>query len=212
MSTCPRLLVCEGFEDKHFFRHLIRQRHLPDFRVIDTSSKKDRAGGITKFKEAIGAFRASETRRYNALSDILIIADNGETPPHNFKKVQDQIEALFPGRSPTRPREPSNSQPRVTILMVPWDDEPGSLESLCVGGARRAGSNVAVHVDSFVSSVGGDTWGEPRWSKAWLRTILAARFRDPFVSLADVFRYHEHLIDVLDPCFDGIAQVFESFR
>jgi hypothetical protein len=211
MSACRRLLVCEGYEDKHFFRALIKARNLPEFRVIDTSSKVDKSGGISKFKRAINAFKAQDTRPFLALSDILVVADNDTNPTQNFIQVQTQIEAVFPGRSPDRPRHASNSTPPVTILMLPWDDERGSLETVCMGGARKA-TQIGLKVDAFITDVGGEHWGEPRRGKAWLRTSLAVRHEDPFITLGHVFKYRGHLIRLDDHCFDGIAGILESLR
>src|SRR5258708_3657643 len=108
----PRLLVCEGHKDKFFFHYLIRERNLPLFHIFPSSGN----GG---FANAIRAFRTSKTKQYNALRDILIVADNDDAPIVSFSNVCDQVESLF-GERPRAPLEKTKTRPiAVTVLMIP---------------------------------------------------------------------------------------------
>jgi len=206
----PRLLVCEGHEDKFFFHHLIRERDLPSFHIWPSSGN----GG---FANAIRAFRAGRTKQYNALRNILIVADNDENPAASFSNVCDHIEQLFgSGTRPSAPLEKTKTRPiAVTVLMIPWTDVNGHLERLCIESATEADKAIAGHVQTFMDLIFADRWAsESRRGKAWLRTNLAARCsRDPFVPLGEVFRedQYRHLIPLNHRSFDRIADVLASF-
>jgi hypothetical protein len=205
----PRLLICEGHEDKLFFHHLITVRRLPQFHIMKCSGN----GG---FAEAIRAFRIDRTKQFNALRDILIVADNDETPRDNFMRVCSQIEQVFgPGTSPPDPMAKAKTTPAVTVMMIPWIEIKGHLERLCVDAAHNADRKIGGHVQTFMSMINADKWGnESRYGKAWLRTNLAARCeRDPFVPLGKVFSDSDnwHLIPMVHPSFNQIANALSSF-
>lgn len=186
MSFCPRLLICEGYEDKHFFKYLIAARNLPTFRVEDTSNPPhDRQGGISKIRRAINGIRVEHPSRFRQLSDILVVADNDEDPDGNFGRVREQIEAAL-GHAPGQPLQRTEARPRVTILMLPWTGEHGNLEALCCEAARSVDQTTGSHVDHFLALVHADQWLDTRKGKAWLRANLAARADDPFVTLGNV--------------------------
>jgi hypothetical protein len=69
-----------------------------------------------------------------------------------------QINQVFgPG---TAPKTPLQKTPRtakraaaITVLMVPWTNEHGHLERMCVEAARDANKNIAMHVDTFMNLI-----------------------------------------------------------
>jgi len=208
----PRLLICEGYEDKWFFHHLIQVRALPPFHIWPCAG----SGG---FAQAIRAFRLAYTKPYNALRDILIVADNDQTPDECFDRVCKQIEQVFgSGTAPSQPLQTARTraaEPAVTVLMIPWTGERGHLERLCVESARAADQAIGQHVQTFMDLIGADRWdNESRHGKAWLRVDLAGRCeRNPFVSLGEVFRetrYH-NLIPLNHRSFDRVANVLTRF-
>jgi hypothetical protein len=208
----PRLLVCEGAEDKLFFERLITVRQLPWFYIAD-------AKGNGEFAAAIRAFQVSRTADYNSLREILIVADNDDCPRDRFANVRTQIDRVF--GTGTAPDAPLQKTPRtatraaaITVLMIPWANEQGHLERMCVEAARDADKNIAAHVDTFMDLIRAESWrNESRFGKAWLRTNLAARCsRDPFIALGRVFteaRYNG-LIPVDHSSFDRIAEVLSG--
>ncbi len=46
----PRLLICEGREDKFFFHHLIRTRNLPPFHIWSCSGNGGLANAMRTFR------------------------------------------------------------------------------------------------------------------------------------------------------------------
>jgi hypothetical protein len=211
----PRLLICEGSDDFFFFQHLIEEWKLPRFH-IQHSGGRDPRGGISKFGAAIRAFRTQRTHIYKQLKNIVIVADNDDSPQENFEYVCKQIESVFGyGTAPTAPLDKSNTNPPVTVLMIPGTGVEGHLEKLCQETARNADKNIAKSVDDFMALIHSDKWpSESRKAKAWLRTNLAARCEnDPFVSLGEVFsesRYKK-LIPLNHNSFDQIIDFLKSF-
>jgi hypothetical protein len=201
-------------EDKYFFERLITVRQLPRFYIVD-------ARGNGEFAEAIQAFRVARTADYNSLREILIVADNDERPNDSFANACAQINRVFgPGTAPNAPLQKTGRTATrgaaITVLMVPWTQEHGNLERMCVEAARDANKSVAAHIDTFMSLIGAGTWqNESRFGKAWLRINLAARCtRDPFIALGRVFRdaRYNGLIPLDHSSFDRIAGVLVDSR
>jgi hypothetical protein len=203
-----RLLICEGPEDRLFFGRLIEARSdLPKFHIVD-------AGGNGGFSSAINKFRVDKTSVFNSLREILIVADNDDDPRGNFEEVCSHIERVFgPKSAPSGPlvkvRSTATRSASITVMMVPWENEHGSLERMCVEAARSTDRKIGTDVDHFLSTIHADRWkSETRFNKAWLRTNLAVRCeRDPFVALGHIFsdNHHYGLIPVDHPSLDRIA-------
>lgn len=209
--SSPNLLLCEGPEDKAFFRQLRRARDIRDFRVEDTSDENSRAGGNTKFKSRLIALRYRKHIR-----KILIVADNDDDPAESFANVRSQIEEVFnPGSAPNQPLVSNRGTPEVTILMVPWENQHGCLETICKEAARNYDANITSHVNTFSALLTFETRpSENRKSKMWLRSMLAASCeRDPFIPLGSVFteNRYQQLIPLTDRAFDRIANAINDW-
>jgi hypothetical protein len=202
----PRLLVCEGPKDQLFFQHFIHVRGLPRFHIIA-------ANGKDRFGQAIEAYQIRPRTNYPSIGNILIVADNDDDPADRFENVRRQIEDIYPGTAPDAPLKRSKKSPYCTVLMLPWTDEPGTLESLLREAARAPHKGDAAKVDHFLDSVNADKWKSPtRHGKAWLRSCLAVRCTDPFVPLGEVFRDHQDLILLKDKSLDRVAAVLSGLR
>lgn len=205
------MLICEGPSDVAFFQNLIRQRNLPKCRVKDTADKKGEAAGNTRFGERLRSLQFE-----SGVKNILIVADNDDNPQRNFDDVCRQIKQVY-GTShvPARPLQRSGERPSITILMIPWENECGCLESLCIEAARSINRQIASEVDQFAACIHTDRWNnEIRVYKMWLRTMLAASCeRDPFIVLRNIFNNHRnrHLIPADHRCFDRVANALRTF-
>jgi hypothetical protein len=204
----PRLLICEGPEDGFFFHRLIQARGLPKFHIRVS-------GGNSQFSQAINKFKIENTKAFRALRDIVIVADNDEGPDDRFKNVCMHIERIFGrGTAPNNPQERTITNPRVSVLMVPWTNTRGHLERLCCDSARDADKTAGKDVDDFMAVCRAERWTDSRFGKAWLRTNLAIRCeRDPFIPLGVVFEEvrNHHLIPVEHASFKQIANFLSSF-
>jgi hypothetical protein len=195
----PRLLICEGPEDKFFFERLIQIRSLPRYHIWHAGVERGAHGGNTKFAQAIETFQLERPKTFASLSKIVIAADNDESPTDSFANVCAQIDEFFgAGSAPKKALEFTKTRPPVMAMMIPRFGEKGHLEKLCGAAARDADKTIGNHVDTFMSLVKAETWNdESRLTKAWLRVDLAVRCKnDPFIPLGVLFteRRHDHLI------------------
>lgn len=207
-----QLLLCEGPDDREFFRALIEARALPKFRARHNGTREDPRGGNTKFGPGLRAhYEISGNRRFRK---VLIVSDNDDNPAESFDRVRQQVERYF-GFAPGAAREIVPGPPSVMILMIPWDGERGNLEALCLDAAKNADARVSADVDNFAAQVQVDRWdNDNRKKEMWLRSNLAARCeREPFVTLRNVFTNprHQYLIPLDDPSFRDIADVLSTF-
>ena len=210
----PRqLLLCEGPDDREFFKLLIQARGLPAFRVRHNGTKEDPTGGNTKFVSGLKAHYEipGGLRRFDK---VLIVSDNDDEPDQSFERVRAQIETHF-GFAPPAADQVVNGPPYLKIQMIPADGELGNLETLCIEAARRADAEKAGHVDTFAALARTDNWDSAcRKGEMWLRSNLAARCEgDPFVTLRNVFtvRRNQFLIPINDQSFDAISDVLSGF-
>lgn len=211
MAPPPRLLLCEGPEDVAFFQRLIETRSLPRFRIRHTGGRASAAGGNSRFGSALKALKLEA-----GVKDILIVADNDEAPDKSFANVCRPIQGAYGrGKVPDHPLQKASSNPSIMVVMIPWKDELGCLETLCVEASRAVDAQISSHVDHFAAMIGVENWDrETRKSKMWLRSMLAACCeRDPFVFLGNVFRdkKNRHLIPLDHRCFDRVSGVLSKY-
>lgn len=220
--TQPKLILCEGGADEAFLRALIAARSGEPVSIRNTADRStDPAtrGGVDRFGallEAVSVFRGFEI-----VTDIMLVADSDDDPVENFARLRHQIakatnQNTVPHSTfgvPEAPARTAAGQPSITVLLVPWHDETGNLESLCLPAAETAAGAVAKCVADFAECIGADEW--PRLNaiaKLKLRTILAARHRpDPFLGLGTVWMTDPTLIPLNHQCFDRVWLVLDAF-
>jgi len=208
--TLPRVLVCEGNEDKAFFERLINTRNLPRFHIRTTAPSRTEVGGNTRFVTALRQIKV--TRQYGLLKNILLVTEADDNATARFRWICDQISAAGVGPPPSSILTPSKSIPAIIVMTIPLDAKSGCLETICELPARRADVQIAATVDNFVAMSGKNRWPLRHQTKVWLRANLTVRADDPFVFLGSVFREekNKHLIPLDDPSLDGIAKVLEG--
>jgi hypothetical protein len=130
------LLVCEGATDAHFFKHLLARRKVAGF-DIDWTLTEDAGGRVTEGKDAFEAYLRALRTEFEKVERftqaVILVADNDDQPQAQFRNVQKQIAKAGSFGVPDAPLELRQSAvglPPLAILMLPWNDEPGSLETL----------------------------------------------------------------------------------
>lgn len=214
--TLPHLIVCEGAADEAFLRALCKHRGLAEVSIrhpgdVDRGGR----GGLDKLGWLLRGIRT--WRGFDQVTDILVVADNDTDPTGNFDRVRGQLAAAgFP--APTAPLAVAEAAVdhiprRLSVLMLPWADRPGTLDTLCLGPARAAESVLADCADAFAAcarAAGRDH--DARHDQFLLRALLAAGHpRDPRLGLGLVWQRAPELIPLDHADFDPIAGVLADF-
>ena len=206
----PRLLLVEGNDDNQFFRRLIERRH-------GVNEMQQTGLQIERFAEAakLSAFLAnviSPALERSALPvrAIGIVRDADSSYGSAFQNVQGALRhANLP--VPNAPLENANGALRngyhismVTYIM-PDNNSPGDLESLCLEAVRDAPA--APCVDNYfecLKSVGDIPRQE---SKARLRAFLASHPDDPTLLTGNALA--AGVIPWDSPAFAGVHQFLD---
>ena len=194
-----RLLLCEGPDDVAFFKAFLNERKgLPEFRIKYSSLNAGEPGGNSKFGFFLKGWGPKYGKKiFQEFQEILIISDNDDNPAASYSLVKQQIEEaldvkIYGKRQFSYKKQFNNF--RVKILMIPWDEDPGNLETLCFDPAKDADAAMTDKVNRFQADVKADKWHDCRSKEMWLRSYLAAKCKDnPFVCLCDVFDKHKRL-------------------
>ncbi|MGE0717014.1 MAG: DUF3226 domain-containing protein [Alphaproteobacteria bacterium] len=213
--TTPKVILCEGSEDKAFLHRLIIDRGLGRFHVMDTAIQRNsfggRRGGNTKFGTRLDSFRYIEN--YNIVRDILIITDKDDDPDRSFSNLRTSLDKVKIA-APARPMEPSDGLPRITIAMIPIENDVGCLETMLIDALRESNRNLAAHVDQFRALVCARNWLPLYQDKLWTQSMISASVpKDPFISLRAFIqdpKMHPFL-PIGHPIFNSLARIITTF-
>lgn len=166
-----KLIVSEGDGDRAFFKNLIKIHKLVGFDIYE--GKDGWADGNSAFAKALDAILIGT--RYEDANLVIVVADCDSDPEKEFKNVQRQLRGSLQYAVPERPREVASEVGKrsASILMLPWDDETGALETICYSLAVREWPQVAKCVTKFVECVGGNSLSPQKLAKLQLRGMIA---------------------------------------
>lgn len=215
------VLLCEGQHDSQFFTHLIMQNPgLPAFVISSVSYVLGAAhGGNTRFTQALDELPAIPG--FDLVERILIVADNDLDPVASFSALANQINATAPfkgppaGRflAPTAPQIKSTGTPPIVVLMLPWTNVVGNLDTLCLEAAMaNALAPIPACVDEFARCTGADQWSPTALAKMKLRSFLSASWQaNPYISPAYVWSMRTNLVPLNTPSFAPIINFLRQF-
>jgi hypothetical protein len=148
-------------------------------------------------------------------SAILIVADNDDDPAKAFADIQAQIRSAEKLGVPDKPRQraPSTAPlPPVAVLMLPWDDVAGCLETLCYQASSKKWPRNGECVEDFIKCTGIGGWVPQSLSKAKMNGMIASICEeDPATSMQYVWSRKQNIVPVDDPCFEQIANYLSTF-
>jgi len=197
----PRLLICEDETDKAFFEQLMLTEGINNIQVHF-------AGGRGQFNQALKAARTA------AFKDILLVSDSDDNPGISFSEVCDGIRSAQ-YTVPARPRviaPASGKNPSVTVLMVPWDDEEGSVETVCLPALEGKFPQETECLNQFCVCTHTDTWRIKARSEMRVECLLACTYAtEPKISLRYVLQRSNCPIDLNHECFTRIRDAIRSF-
>lgn len=210
-----------GGADEAFLRALIDNRNLGDISIRNTGdSNPEGKGSFSKFGKLL--LYMSTCRGFEEVTDILIVCDSDIDPEENFNNLVRQIctvenQSVMPAIqfvAPTVFLTPSMGSPTLRVLSLPWIDEPGNLECLCVDAAKDTTAH-ARHVDVFGNSTGAYFWpSHNSVGKFSMRAILAAtNERDPSIGIGKLWEggNKDRFVPLGHSSFNRVADVLNVF-
>jgi len=208
------LILCEGDADIEFLRRLLRIRGILGFDVICGRGRDGRCMGESGFRlffEAISGGAASGP----TVKGIIIVRDSDKDGGASFGKVKAMLKAIPRAPVPERVLEirKSGGFPAVGVLLVPWYDRPGTLDTLlldCI--SHEHADMVQKCTDEFARCAGAEGWHVCHLSKMKLRCILAALTKgNPGMSVALSLQRTDCIFDVTHASIDLIADYLKNF-
>ena len=199
-------ILCEGPADKAFFKKLIRDRKLSNFNIIDAKGRCD-------FSEKLKALRLLKQ------DAILIVADNDNNPNQLFSEVQNQIRISNRNGTgypiPNKPMEVAkvDGQPVIMIMMIPWVDIPGCLETLLLPVLQREKKEIKICVDNFLTCTETAKWEIQKRDKTAIQCFIAgSNSDDPNKSLRYLLESENNPIPMNASEFDDIVNTLTNFE
>jgi hypothetical protein len=212
-----RLIVSEGGGDEAFFRYLVQQHRIKNYKVLERK-EKDEPGGVGSYAHFLRRFKGVETgsEKYKL---IVLVADNDGNPNAKFTEVINQIKSAEDYAIPTKPREIVRKPPlpAVVVLMMPWDNTVGNLETLCFQAANKQRPEIAKCVEKFIHCVKAGSWEVSQLAKLRLRCLIASSCPgDPNTSLQHAWggakKRPTDLIPLRDRCFETLVKWLRRLR
>ncbi len=207
-----RVLICEGPSDVAFFKHLIEERHLPDFDVFHPNELGTIGPGNTGFGSFLSGLAVLLPSR--PVTGILIASDNDLNPETSFANIRAQIQNPGGFGVPNAPLEVARStdRPPIVVMMIPWAGVAGTLESLCLDAIYGGRADLRICLDQYCNCVGSSAWDAVRQSKMRLEALIPAICAsDPATALRYAWSRPESIIPLTSPVFDQVAAFLQSF-
>lgn len=213
--THPWLLVCEGFGDGEFFKHLCSVRNIRGFQVEHlTSHEKGQPSGSGGFRRYLQGLPG---RKGNPKA-VLIAADSDDEPDKAFDDIKKQIKKanLLPPDNPLEvKRQPTG--PAIVVMMIPLhqpgQSAKGSLESLLLTSICHHLPAKALCADAYRECIGTADWPTTKADKMKLRCMIAGHWMDdPNISLGYALHPTRAIIPLDHACFDQTAEFLGSFE
>jgi hypothetical protein len=182
------IILTEGRADDVFIATLIGNRNIQNLEVIPPQHPE--IHGYQNFELRLRNLRAGSRYDLTQYKAILIVADNDEHPQPRFNEITSQITAAGGYGVPTRPRELAESAgyPPIAVLMLPWDDTPGALETVLLEAGRSNLPHIAQCVDTFLACIDVNSWDMIKRLKLELRCLVSAACKnDPTLGVPHIW-------------------------
>jgi len=208
----PRLMICEGPNDRAVFDALLDARAIAGFEIAYPSKAETQTGGRNGFADLLVALKLQ--RGISNIQRLILVSDSDANPANSFRAVTSQIQTA--GDYGVPPSElhfvPSLSGlPEVAVFMIPDTNTPGQLEDLCLQAAYRRRSDLQPPLNTYCTAVVQSSWSANRESKMRLRVLMASHYHKPNVGLRQAWNARPGpLIPLNDPCFDRLVNFLLS--
>ncbi len=208
------VLICEGWHDEEFFLHLIRERGIaPNFDVRACENITAGYEGIDSLTDALNALPAISG--FQNVEAILIAADNDLDPAKAFTKISELIKASLPQQPyavPSTPFTKAGTNPVVVVMMIPWLNVKGSLDTMCLEAAMKKAPAIASCVEKFAKCAKTNEWPITKQAKMKLRSLISAAYdKNPYLPPSWVWKNNTSLVPLSDPVFNQVASFLSNF-
>lgn len=213
----PNIILCEGPHDAAFFKALLNQRHINGYEVL-TPIDEDLDGGKTQFTAALNSYTTDSG--FQNIEGIIVTSDSDANPTASLHAVTNAIGATDPidvatgsrYQVPVSARSRTHGRPAIGILLIPWEDQPGNLETLLLGAIRPEWRPQHQCAEALMRCVGANQWPVGKQSKLLLHALIAGAYRRrPDLSLAKLWNQFPDLISLNDHHFRNVAHYLSTF-
>lgn len=163
IESSTQLLV-EGKDPRNFFQAFIQQQY-PDYQIEVRSY-----GGISELGEYLGGF--VKIPEFGRVQSLGLVRDAEHCAQSAFGSVRSALtKAGLP--LPPQPAMRSETQPAVTVLILPGHNQPGMLETLLC--QSFVGDPIAECIDNFFDCLAALKVSVKRPDKARARVYLTTK-------------------------------------
>ena len=209
----PCLIIGEGAHDEAFLRHLLQNRNISGYQVGFPQPPDQSSGGRGGFGEVLSGLRVRPD--FMNIRAIVLVSDNDEDPVTSFNKINAQIADAGHLSVPTQPLNVAltTDHPDLVTVMLPWADQIGCLETLCLPAALEAWPQLKPCVKEYSRCADVETWPKSKQSKMQLRCLFSAACKtDPNTPLTHAWSRNPPLIPLGHQSFDQLAKFLRTFR
>jgi hypothetical protein len=208
------VLLCEGPADQNCFRKLLEKRQdIPRFSMLDPKQH----WGVSGFERSLTAIKG-DRHAFLRLKGVLIVADSGDSPDDAFNQIKKQIISAQGYPVPSKPMEVAariNDHPAIAVMLLPDENTPGGLETLCVREMLERNPWAAECVETFLEC-GESTAHElppEKKDKARYHCMVALTYpEDPSRAVSMAFKEPPNpLISVESQCFADVERRLRKF-
>lgn len=194
-----KLLIAEGKDEENVFSKLIEHIGLQGIQVIGRGTK-------TQTRSLLRTLKADPA--FSKVESLGITRDANANYDAAFRSVCHALrEEGLP--VPTQVRTPTGGTPapRVTVMILPWDEHNGVLEDVCL--ASKADDPAMACVNEYLACVSRQVSPGPKnLSKAKAHAFMASR-REPCVRVGEgaLKRYWDFQHSAFDEIKDFLRQL-----
>ena len=217
----PNIVVCEGYADAQFIKHLLNIRHLERFDIGCPTQDQEEVGadgrsGMADYLKAVGV---NISRAQHGLRSIAVVLDSDADPARAFADARHWLASTgFP--TPDEAFQWSATEggvPRTAIALIPGFTgegslRPGTLEHLLWDVLRDSSPDISRCVEDFAGCLGPTTeWSSNEQLKMRVHAAIAGKCqKDPASSLSRVWSNDPELFPLSHTTFDFLANMFRQ--
>jgi hypothetical protein len=147
-------------------------------------------------------------------STVVIVTDSDDDSATSFREIQRQIRDVGDYGMPSQPLEVARGRgiPGVAVLMIPWLDRPGNLETLVLDAMSDANPAVLAEVDKLLGDTVKTARSIAKNSKAQFSCVVACICDDdPSCAISAMWQSSKGFQGLLrHKSFDNVAEFLKT--